>query len=174
MEIVENALSSTADANAKLEAELAADTDAVTSAVPWEQRKIGALLSNAEGGPSPLFRVLQLVAAPVPFLIPTIRVHGYVMQANMEGPNELLWLSMTAFPCGFALLLLTLGSARVALQPDGPLDQLGAGEQQIAASGPRCPQSLLPGFHGRVEERSPERASLWARLRASVSGFPGP
>eukprot|EP01043_Picozoa_sp_COSAG02_P118542 COSAG02_NODE_55138_length_292_cov_0.797927_1_plen_72_part_01 len=41
MEIIENALSTSADSDAKLEIELAADTDAVTSAVPWEQRKIG-------------------------------------------------------------------------------------------------------------------------------------
>ena len=75
MEIVENALSNTADSEANLEAELAVDTDAVTSVVPWEQRKIGELLSDAEGGPSPLFRGMQLVVALVPILIP-VRVDG--------------------------------------------------------------------------------------------------
>ena len=134
MEVIENALSNSADSEAKLEAELAVDTDAVTSAVPWEQRKIGELLSNAEGGPSPLFRGVQLVAALVPILMPIVRVDGYAAQANMERPNELLYLSMLLLGCGYAMLLLALGSARVALQPGGPLEQLGAGEQRISAS----------------------------------------
>ena len=112
MEIVENALSSTADSEANLEAELAVDTDAVTSAVPWEQRKIGELMSNADGGPSPLFRGVQLVAALVAILVPIVRVDGYAAEAGMEQPNELLWLSMLGlFPCAFAMVLLVLGSA---------------------------------------------------------------
>eukprot|EP01045_Picozoa_sp_COSAG04_P012751 COSAG04_NODE_871_length_9717_cov_4.356831_8_plen_386_part_00 len=134
MEVIDNALSNTADSEANLEAELAVDTDAVTSAVPWEQRKIGALLSNEEGGPSPLFRVLQLVAAMVAFLTPIVRVDGYAARANMERPNELVYLSMLLLGSSSAMLLLALGSARVALQPGGPLERLGAGEQKISAS----------------------------------------
>eukprot|EP01045_Picozoa_sp_COSAG04_P005927 COSAG04_NODE_283_length_18154_cov_432.957020_5_plen_406_part_00 len=136
MEIIENALSTSADSDAKLEIELAADTDAVTSAVPWEQRKIGELMSNADGGPSPLFRGVQLVAALVAILVPIVRVDGYAAEAGMEqGPNELLWLTMIVFACAFWLILLALRSARVALRPGGPLEDLGAGEQKISASG---------------------------------------
>ena len=134
MEIVENALSNTADSEANLEAELAVDTDAVMSAVPWEQRRIGALLSNADGGPSPLFRVLQLVATLVAIGTPIVRVDGRAAEANMERPNELVHLSILLFGCGYAMLLLALGSARIALQPGGPLEQLGAGEQRISGS----------------------------------------
>ena len=123
----------TADSEAKLETELADDTDAEASAVPWEQRKIGELLSDAEGGPSPLFRGMQLVVALVPILIP-VRVDGWAAEANMERPNELLWLNMFVFACAFWLLLPALGSARVALRPGGPLEQLGAGEQKISVS----------------------------------------
>ena len=158
MEIVENALSSTADTDANLEAELAVDTDAVTSAVPWEQRKVGEVLSNAEGGPSPLFRVLQLVTALVPILLPIVRVDGYAAAANMERPNELLQLFGVLMGCSFALLLLALGSARIALQLI-----------RVMQSGfffARPPWSHA--FYGRGTRLSHCRASLKTLLRACV------
>ena len=65
MDIFENALSDGADADAKLEAELASDTDAVVSVIYPEQAKIGRMLSTAEGAPSPLFRGVQLVTVAV-------------------------------------------------------------------------------------------------------------
>ena len=48
------------ESDAKLEAELASDREAVVSEIYWEQKKMGELLSTPEGAPSPLFRVAQL------------------------------------------------------------------------------------------------------------------
>ena len=72
MDVFENVLSDGADADAKLEAELASDTDAVVSVIYPEQAKIGRMLSTAEGAPSPLFRGLQLVTVAAAVAIAAI------------------------------------------------------------------------------------------------------
>ena len=61
MDVIESAFSDGADANTKLEAELASDRNAAVSVIYPEQAKIGRMLSTPEGAPSPLFRGLQLL-----------------------------------------------------------------------------------------------------------------
>ena len=52
MDVIENVLSDGRDTDAKLEAELASDREAVVSEIYWEQKKMGELLSTSEGAPS--------------------------------------------------------------------------------------------------------------------------
>ena len=49
MDVIENVLSDGRDTDAKLEAELASDREAVVSEIYWEQKKMGELLSTPEG-----------------------------------------------------------------------------------------------------------------------------
>ena len=65
MDVIESAFSDGADANTKLEAELASDRNAAVSVIYPEQAKIGRMLSTPEGAPSPLFRGLQLLVGRV-------------------------------------------------------------------------------------------------------------
>ena len=82
MDVFENVLSDGADADAKLEAELASDTDAVVSVIYPEQAKIGRMLSTAEGAPSPLFRGLQLVTVAAAVGFAAIMPDGFAAGAT--------------------------------------------------------------------------------------------
>eukprot|EP01046_Picozoa_sp_COSAG06_P081963 COSAG06_NODE_29048_length_563_cov_1.002155_1_plen_120_part_01 len=119
MDVFENVLSDGADADAKLEAELASDTDAVVSVIYPEQAKIGRMLSTAEGAPSPLFRGLQLVTVALAVGMAAIAPGVLAAAAGMARPNELLRLFGVLWSVGTLLLLLPLNSARVTLQPGG-------------------------------------------------------
>ena len=132
MDVIENVLSDGADADAKLEAELASDTDAVVSVIYPEQAKIGQLLSTSEGAPSALFRGLQLLAVANAVGTAVIAPDSFAALAGMARPNELLRLSGVLCAVGVALVLLPLSSARVALRGGGALERLGAGEQKIS------------------------------------------
>eukprot|EP01046_Picozoa_sp_COSAG06_P016829 COSAG06_NODE_1124_length_10620_cov_48.182587_8_plen_455_part_00 len=132
MDIFENALSDGSDANAKLEAELASDTDAVVSVVYSEQTKLGELLSTSDGAPSPLFRALQLEIMATAVALATMAPDALAPAAGMERPNELLRLFGVLFGVAGALLALPLHSARITLQPGGALERLRAGKQKIS------------------------------------------
>jgi hypothetical protein len=131
MDVFENVLSDGADADAKLEAELASDTDAVVSVIYPEQAKIGRMLSTAEGAPSPLFRGMQLVTVALAVGFAAIMPDAFAAAAGMARPNELLWLYGMLAGVGVSLFVLPLNSVRVTLQPGGALERLRAGEQKI-------------------------------------------
>ena len=132
MDVFENVLSHGTDADAKLEAELASDTDAVVSVIYPEQAKIGRMLSTAEGAPSPLFRGLQLVTVAAAVGLAAIAPDALAGGAGMARPNELMRLTGVLFCVGLLLFVLPLNSARVTLQPGGALERLRAGEQKIS------------------------------------------
>ena len=131
MDIFESALSDGADADAKLEAELAS-AKAVVSVIYPEQAKIGELLSTSKGAPSPLFRVLQLLVVATAVGLAAMAPDALAPAAGMERPNELLRLFGVLFGAAGALILLPLNSSRIALQPGGALERLRAGEQKIS------------------------------------------
>lgn len=131
MDVIESAFSDGADANTKLEAELASDRNAAVSVIYPEQAKIGRMLSTPEGAPSPLFRGLQLLVVATAVGLIAIAPDALAVAAGMGRPNELLRLVGVLCGVGLALCLLPLNSARVALQPGGALERLRAGEQKI-------------------------------------------
>jgi hypothetical protein len=135
MEVIENALGSIG--SGAIEAELERDSSVIISVVPREQRMLGALLSRADGGPSALFRVLQLLVATLAVVGGATTAQNNVAAAGMERPNELLELFGLLTGVAYGLLILPLGSARVALQPGGPLERLGAGTQLISQADAR-------------------------------------
>ena len=128
------------------------DSDAAVSVIPLEQRKLGQLLSNAEGGPSPLFRGLQLIVVvlAVAFFARFAEITAAVYGSE---PNELLRLSAVLGSFAVGMCLLPLGSARVALRPGGALESLGAGEQKIGAADARSLalwRLILGGFSALI------------------------
>ena len=111
-----------------------ADSDAVLLTVPREQRLIGRLLSNADGRPSLLYRFAQAVAIFNAVYGVLYGPHVDASWAGMSEPNHLQRVSKTILSLTFVWALLPLESARVALQPGGFLDMLGADTTKISAS----------------------------------------
>eukprot|EP01046_Picozoa_sp_COSAG06_P028590 COSAG06_NODE_2587_length_6615_cov_25.876918_2_plen_238_part_00 len=120
--------------HAKVEAELAADSDAVVSPLPPEQAWIGRVLSReADGRPSVAFRGLQVVVVIVAIMNAATSPDAAATGAGMRAPNDLHYVTAMLHGLSHAMLLLTVGSARVALQPSGALEQLGVAVQMISA-----------------------------------------
>ena len=135
---------SNSDADFSVEAESRHffNTDGATDSTvpmpfPPEQRKIGAMLSTAEGGPSVLLRVLQaylvVIAALVSFALPGI----FAGMIGMAVTNALLYVSGFILAVGFLCVTLVLGSTRAALRSGGALERLGVGEQFISVADAR-------------------------------------
>ena len=104
----------------------------VTLEVFPEQRKIGALLSNAEGGPSPLCYALYGLCPLTGLMIFGLVARG---AGGMESSAAALNCIAGALGgLGFAALALAVSSARGALRlPGGQLDELGVGTATVSA-----------------------------------------
>lgn len=137
-DIVANALAVDSDDTTNAEKVLARDSDAVQSTVFPEWKKIGALLANEQGGPSPVCYALQglFVALAVLFFLSTSALG-----------HTLYYIAGVLLGLGCTALTLCVTSAHVALMPGGKLDQLGAGEVMVsegdAASNARWRKGLL-------------------------------
>ena len=150
MEIIENALADGAGESAG--AGLAEDSEAVLSVHFPEQQRIGRALSNADGRPSALCRVLQALIVLMGIRFGLVGAETNVLFANMQKANELLYVAAALNAIGFGLPLLTLESARVALQPGGFLEQLDVGMQRISAGEAR-------------------RLARWRRFLVAIAAF---
>jgi hypothetical protein len=142
-------VASPVSSGAKLEAEPAQESIAApytVSVFPREQKLIGALLSNAAGGPSVLYRALQAVLWAKVLLTLATKANSRALGARMVAPNDLLHVSAALDGVSSVMYLLALSSARIALMPIGALGQLNAGVQ-IA----RCEKWLKEGQAGGLE-----------------------
>jgi hypothetical protein len=117
----------------KLEHILERDSDAVTSVFHPEQRKIGALLSTADGGSSPLCYAVQAACAGMAVMNFIGVAQMQAKKAGMAQPNMLLYISAVLNGLTWLPLALIVGSARDALRSGGALDQLKVGEVKIGA-----------------------------------------
>ena len=126
MDIFENALSDGADADAKLEAELANDTDAVVSVIYQEQAKIGRMLSTAEGAPSPLFRGMQLVTVAAAVGFAAIMPDG--VPDPWTQPKKRGWV--LPGPCGISERIASSTNS-----PAAPPGGSGSSSRAFSASG---------------------------------------
>ena len=77
-----------------------------------EHAKLGELLSTSDGGPSPLFRVLQLLVVATALALALAAPDALAPAAGMERPNELLRLFGVLFGVAGALLGFVLCSCR--------------------------------------------------------------
>ena len=136
LENVGNALADGAgeDSDARTEAQLAEDSDAVPSVFFPELRRLGQLLSNADGGPSALYRAMQLLDIGFVLFCVSTGVSSERRAFGRPGmPNQLMRFSNDIMiPLGVACLLLPLESVRVTLRPGGTLEQLNVGEQKVS------------------------------------------
>eukprot|EP01051_Picozoa_sp_SAG22_P017534 SAG22_NODE_2728_length_2275_cov_3.199908_1_plen_392_part_00 len=110
------------------------DSNAVVLIVPREQRLMGRLLSDADGRPSLLYRFAQVVVFFNAVYGMLYGPHIDASWAGMGEPNHLQRVSKTIFSLTFVWALLPLESARVALQPGGFLDMLGADTTKTSAA----------------------------------------
>lgn len=137
-EIVANALAVDSDDSANAEKVLALDSNVVKSTVFPEWKKIGALLANEAGGPSPVCYALQGLGVALCVLS--------VAFSSAKG-HALHYISGVLYGLGCVALTLCVTSARVALMPGGKLEQLGAGQVMVsegdAASNARWRKGLL-------------------------------
>ena len=115
------------------EAKLAQEPDAVPSVLYPEQRKLGQLLANAEGGASAALRAVQALSAGVAVVFLAIMDDAAAASAGIAQPNDLMLVSAALMGLTVLLFLLPLGSAHTALKPGGTLEQLGVGVQRISA-----------------------------------------
>eukprot|EP01045_Picozoa_sp_COSAG04_P012067 COSAG04_NODE_798_length_10234_cov_8.130735_3_plen_492_part_00 len=107
------------------------DSNAVLSFFPKEHRAIGKAYSNAGGGPSLLYRWVQLVSS----------VTALFLLLRGEMVDELSWnvkpsilgkISQTAQAAQMMVTLLPVAAARRVLREGGELDQLGCGRVKIS------------------------------------------
>lgn len=135
VESVDNVLNADAQSDS---VKLTEDSDAVASTFSQELQKIGAVLSNAQGEPSMLYRGIQvLVLATAAGLYSALQI-SMPASSGMVQPNDLNRFAAALWAAAFALALLPLESARGALVPVmGTLSQLGAGMQRISAADAR-------------------------------------
>ena len=155
-DIVANALAVDSDDTANVEKVLARDSNAVKSTVFPEWKKIGALLANEGGGPSPMCYAIQGVCVAL----------GVVDGLKNLAHGALHYIVAVLSCLAFAVATLCVTSARVALMPGGKLDQLGAGEVMVserdAASNARWRKGLLAYSVGWV------LAGLWLISSGSI------
>jgi hypothetical protein len=116
----------------ELNKELEGDSDAVVSVFYPEQRRIGELMSGPDGGPSALYRVQQTAVLGYACTHWIGAAEGYAERGGMAKPNDLQYVAAGLGGCALAIQLVTLESARLALQPGGVLEQLGVGKQMIS------------------------------------------
>ena len=133
MDVVEQVGNALSDGAGNIsEAELAQDSDAVASVLYPEQQKLGAILANAEGGPSAALRAVQAMCVGGGLIRLAVFSDANAAAAGMSQPNDLMRVSAALIGMGILLFLLPLGSARTALKPGGTLEQLGVGKQKIS------------------------------------------
>jgi hypothetical protein len=113
------------------EAVLARDSNAVLTTFYPEQRKIGAMLSRADGGSSVLCYVLQTICVGGGLFSMLTTGQALAETAGMPAPNILAHVAGGLFGLGCASLALVISSARDALRPGGALEQLKVGEVMI-------------------------------------------
>eukprot|EP01043_Picozoa_sp_COSAG02_P009681 COSAG02_NODE_331_length_24480_cov_22.114720_17_plen_402_part_00 len=102
---------------------------------PWLQRRLGTILSTAAGRPSWLYRMIQAqIAATAVCFVPACATAIPPVAEMKDGPNGLLYMSLFLLMMVYWCSLLTLESAREALRPRGPLDQLKAGVRRVKRS----------------------------------------
>eukprot|EP01043_Picozoa_sp_COSAG02_P064089 COSAG02_NODE_9268_length_2272_cov_1.151334_2_plen_467_part_00 len=124
-EIVANALALDSDDTTKVEKVLERDSNAVQSHVFPEWKKIGALLANEAGGPSPVCYVAQGLC---------VAVGGAMFFASvvLSGGRALYYIAGVLVGLCVPAFSLCVTSTRVALMSGGKLDQLGAGEVMVS------------------------------------------
>ena len=114
MDLIENALGASADGGGSGEDHvLARDSNAVVSTFWPEQRRIGALLANAEGGPSAACYALQVMC----WAAGAMGANMFVGLAADLGPLAYIAAALYGFALG--AYSLVVGSARQALHPGG-------------------------------------------------------
>eukprot|EP01046_Picozoa_sp_COSAG06_P056587 COSAG06_NODE_10752_length_1623_cov_1.622047_1_plen_389_part_01 len=113
---------------------LARDSDAAESVFYPEQKKVGALLANSEGGPSPLCYAVQAACVGLGVSNAHNVPYSYAPIAGMAEPSDLLYLSGLFPALGWVAFIFVISSTRVALRmPGGKLDELGVETVKISA-----------------------------------------
>lgn len=113
--------------------DLTEDSNAVVSFCPKEHRVLGKAYTNAAGGPSLLFRWLQLVTPMLAIFLVFRGEMGDQFAWNVQ-PSTLGKMAHTAQAFQMMVMLLPLAAARRVLCDGGELDQLGCGTVKISWS----------------------------------------